>query len=91
MRPMTNQVQSPKPKTKSPTDLRRYRQQTERNLVIGALVLLFVVGGGLIWYFWGTGAALGGWVCMGAVLLLIGGLYLVLKLMEWWSTPRDEE
>jgi hypothetical protein len=34
---------------------------------------------------------LAGWVCMGSGVALFGGLYLVLKLMEWWSNPRDED
>jgi len=88
---MASKSQIPNPKSQTPTDLRRHRQQTDRNLVIGALLLLFVVGGGLIWVLWGLGPALAGWTCMGAVMALIGGLYLVLKLMEWWSNPRDEE
>ncbi|MBU0492444.1 MAG: hypothetical protein KKA73_18935 [Chloroflexi bacterium] len=81
-----------KPSTsRPPTNLRRHRQQTDRNLVIGALFLLFVVGGGLIWYFWGAGPALAGWVCMGTVVMLIGSLYLILKLMEWWSNPHEDD
>jgi hypothetical protein len=88
---MTDERASKPPASRPPTDLREHRRQTERNLVVGGFVLLFVVGGGLIWYFWGLGPALAGWVCMGAGVALFGGLYLVLKLMEWWSNPRDEE
>jgi len=87
---MTDEHLPKPPAPRPPTNLRKHRRQTERNLAIGALVLLFLVGGGLIWYFYGVGAALAGWVCMGSGVALFGGLYLVLKLMEWWSNPRDE-
>ena len=86
------QERRPKPiVTRPPTDLRKHRQQTDRILVIGGFGLLFLVGGALIWYVYGIGAALAGWVCMGGGVALFSGLYLVLKLMEVWSNPRDEE
>lgn len=80
----------PDTRPRPPTDLRQHRQQTERTLVIGGFVLLFLVGGGLIGYFYGLGAALAGWVCLGGGVALFGGLYLALKLLEVWSNPRDE-
>ena len=64
-------------------NLRDYARQTEGRLIIGALLLLFVVGGGLIWYFYGAGSAGLGVICLLAGLtpvLLIGGIFLV---MDW--------
>ncbi len=49
-------------------DLREYSKQTDRRLVIGALLILFIVGGGLIWWFYGTGAAGLGITCLMAGL-----------------------
>ncbi len=74
---------------RSSTDLRGYRRQTERHLIIGGFVLMFLVGGALIWHFYGAGAMLMAWFFMGGGVALFGGLYLILKLMERWS--RDEE
>ena len=38
----------------------RFARSTEGQLVIGFFVLLYVVGGGLIWYFYGVGGATAG-------------------------------
>ena len=63
-------------------DLRQHRRRTERDLIIGGAVILFVVGGGLVWHFYGFPAAVAGWGCMLGGVLLAGLLYLLLKLME---------
>ena len=44
-------------------DLREYAKQTNVRLALGAFVLLFVVGVGLIWLFYGEGAAGLGFTC----------------------------
>jgi sterol desaturase/sphingolipid hydroxylase (fatty acid hydroxylase superfamily) len=64
-------------------DLRKYSTQTNRQLVIGALLILFLVGGGLIWYFYGGAGAGLGVVCLLAGLtpvVLILGIFFV---MDW--------
>ena len=50
-------------------DIRRYANQTQVRLVVGALLLLFIVGDGLIYVIYGQGAALMGLLCLGAGLL----------------------
>jgi magnesium-transporting ATPase (P-type) len=67
-------------------DLRKYASQTTVRLIIGGLALLFLVGLGLIWFFYGFQAALLGLLCMlgglvpiGLVVLIMGGLDLFLK------------
>ena len=64
--------------TSDPTDLRRHRALTDRNLLIGFLVILFVVGLGLIYVFFGGRAALGGLLCLAAFALLAGLLALIM-------------
>ena len=54
-------------------------------MILGGFAILFVVGGGLVWYFYGLEAALASWFCMGGAVALFGGLWLILKLMEIWS------
>jgi len=72
-----------------PTSLRGHRQQTERRLIVGGFGLMFLVGGALIWHFYGVGAMLMAWFFLAGGVALFGGLYLILRLMERWT--RDEE
>ncbi len=60
-------------------DLRKYARQTNVRLAIGAMILLFLVGDGLIYLIYGRGAALFGLLC------LIGGLFpVILVLIVLW-------
>ena len=49
-------------------DLRRYASQTNIRLLVGFILLLFLVGDGLIFLFYGREAAILGFLC------LLGGL-----------------
>lgn len=73
------------PKPNEPTDLRRYQFITDRNLLIGFFVLLFVVGGGLIWLFYGLGGLSTGLLCIAGGAVVAGLLVLVTKGFEWVS------
>lgn len=70
-----------------PTDLRRHRAQTDRNLLIGFFVILMIVGLGLIGAFYGWGALVGGGLCLGAFAAFAGLLWAIMgglgKLSEW--------
>ena len=58
-------------------DLRRYARKTNASLLAGIITLVFVVGLGLIYVFYGPGGAITGFVCLLAVfvpVLLIVGL-----------------
>jgi hypothetical protein len=80
-----------KPPANQPTNMRALHQRTDRNLIIGALVILFVVGGGLIWLLYGLDQALMAEVCMGGLLAVFGGLYwLIVKLLQALSDSADE-
>jgi hypothetical protein len=64
--------------------MRELHRRTDRNLIIGGLVILFVVGGGLIWLLYGIEQAITAELCMGGLLAFFGGMYwLILKL---WKT-----
>lgn len=67
-------------------DLRKYSKQTETRLIFGFLLLVFFVGDGLIFYFYGSGAGLLGLVCLvGAlvpVLLVVLFLWIAEKVVE---------
>ena len=64
-------------------DLREYSKQTDRRLIIGALLLPFIVGGGLIWWFYGTGAAGLGVTCLVAALAPVLLITAVFYAAEW--------
>jgi len=89
-----------------PTSLRGHRQQTERRLIVGGFGLMFLVGGALIWHFYGVGAMLMAWFFLiwhfygvGAMLMawffLAGGVALFgglyLILRLMERWTRDEE
>ena len=63
-------------------DLRKYGSQTSVQLIVGALVLLFVVGIGLIGWFYGIGAALMGFLCLLGALVPIGLIVLSLNGLD---------
>ena len=81
-----------KPPTNRPTNLRELQRRTERNLIVGGMVILFVVGGGLIWLLFGPEQALTAELCMGGLLALFGGVYwLILKLLKAASDSSGDE
>ena len=72
---------------REPTDTRRHRMITDRNLLIGFFVVLLSAGGALIFWFYGGGAGVLGVVCLlgfgaiaGVVMLVMTGLE---KFSEW--------
>lgn len=64
-------------------DLRRYARQTSVRLVVGALLLVFIVGLGLIYWRYGAGAAGLGLLCLLGALIPIGLVWLSMLLLEW--------
>ena len=42
---MSDKQPAPLPKSQPPTNYRKFRGQTERNLMVGALIIFFIVGG----------------------------------------------
>ncbi len=64
-------------------DLRKYVKETNARIVVGALLLLFVVGLGLIWIVYGFGAALGGFLCLLGAFVPIGLILLALYGVDW--------
>jgi hypothetical protein len=72
-------------------DMRKYSRQTTIGLIIGGLLLLFVVGGGLIYLIYGQGAALTGLTCLLFGLIPIGIIALVLWLLGWVTKRIDKD
>lgn len=72
-------------------DLRRYARQTNIQLVVGALLLLFIVGDGLIYLVYGLGPALMGLLCLGAGLFPVVLIILALLLIDWVVKRANRE
>ena len=72
-------------------DLRKYAKHTNLRLIIGFLLVLFFIGDGLIFLFYGRGAAAMGFVCLLAglspVILIIGALWLI----DWIVRRNNQE
>jgi len=64
-------------------DLREYAKQSSVRLALGAFILLFVVGVGLIWLIYGEGAAGLGFTCMLAALFPVILILFVFVVIEW--------
>lgn len=64
-------------------DLRKYMRDTNIRLIFGAVLLLFIVGLGLIWWIYGFGAAVTGLLCILGAFIPIGLIFLVLFGMDW--------
>lgn len=64
-------------------DLREYSKQTNVRLVLGAFILLLVVGVGLIWLIYGEAAAGMGLTCLLAAVLPIILILAVFVGFEW--------
>jgi len=72
-------------------DLRKYAHQTNVRLIVGALFLIFVIGDGLIYYFYGKGAALLGLFCILAGLVPVILTMFVLVFLDWIRKRVDHD
>jgi TM2 domain-containing membrane protein YozV len=64
-------------------DLRKYARQTNIRLAVGAILVLFIIGDGLIYLFYGGGAALTGILCLLGGMVPVVLVLLVLQLFDW--------
>jgi fatty acid desaturase len=64
-------------------DLRKYTSQTNFRLLVGAFLLLFVIGLGLIGLIYGLPAAITGLLCLLGALVPIGMVWLFMFGLDW--------
>jgi TM2 domain-containing membrane protein YozV len=64
-------------------DLRHYARQTNIRLIIGFLLVLFIIGDGLIYLFYGQGAAIMGVICLLAGITPVILIVLALWVIDW--------
>ena len=72
-------------------DLRRYAKQTNTRLIVGGILILFLLGDGLIYVFYGGGAAMMGLVCLSAGLLPLLLIWLALAMLDWFSRKANSD
>jgi magnesium-transporting ATPase (P-type) len=72
-------------------DLKKYKHETNIRMVIGAVLLLFLVGDGLIFIIYGSGPALMGLVCLIVGLVPILLIALVIKIFTWSVERANRE
>ncbi len=72
-------------------DLRKYSQQTNRRLILGGILLLFVVGDGLILLVYGKEAAITGLTCMLFGLAPLALIWISLELIAYLARKADGE
>jgi len=71
-------------------DLRKYSRQTNIRLFIGFFLILFILGDGLIWYFYGRAPAIFGLLCLAAGSFPIILIAVILWVMERIVKGEDE-
>jgi hypothetical protein len=57
-------------------------KQTETRLILGFLLLVFLIGDGLIFYFYGTGAGISGLICLAGMMVPVSFVVLFLWIAE---------
>ena len=72
-------------------DLRKYGKQTNVRLIIGAMLLLFLVGDGLIYLIYGGRAALMGVLCLLGGLVPVLLVVLILFILDWIRKRIDHD
>jgi hypothetical protein len=72
-------------------DLRSYARSTQFRLILGALILILVVGSGLIWLVYGPGPASLALLCIGVGLAPVLLIVLCLWLMTWIVRVADHD
>jgi hypothetical protein len=72
-------------------DLRKYARQTNVQLIAGAVLLLLIVGDGLIYLFYGGGAAILGLLCILTAIIPIVLTILALLALDWIRKRADHD
>jgi hypothetical protein len=72
-------------------NLREYARQTDLRLIAGGLILLFVIGDGLIYLFYGSSAAIMGLLCLLAGMTPVVLVVLVILLLDWITKHANHD
>lgn len=72
-------------------DIRQYARQTNIRLVSGGFLLLFIIGGGLVYLFYGWRAAAMAFVCLLLGLAPLFLIWIALMLQGWFTKWVEKE
>ena len=72
-------------------DERKYSSQTTIRLIVGALLILFVVGLGLIAWLYGPAQAVLGFLCLLGAMVPVGLIALSLNGLDWILKRIDKD
>jgi magnesium-transporting ATPase (P-type) len=72
-------------------NLQKYARQTNIRLIAGALVLLFIVGDGLIYLFYGSSAAAMGFLCLLVGMIPVVLVVLIILLLDWITKRANRD
>jgi hypothetical protein len=72
-------------------DLRDYARQTNFRLILGFIVLLFIIGDGLIYLFYGQGAAIMGMICLVGGIAPIALIMAALWIIDWITKKNNTD
>ena len=72
-------------------DLRKYARDTSVQLGVGAFLLFFLIGIGLIYFIYGSGAAMFGFLCLLATLFPIVLILIFLAITEWITKRANRD
>ncbi len=72
-------------------DLKKYAAQTNFQLMVGAFLILLVVGLGLIGVLYGWAGAALGLLCLLGALVPIGLIWLFMMGLDWIVKKGNEE
>jgi membrane protein YdbS with pleckstrin-like domain len=64
---------------------RRYQRGQDVRLLVGFVVLLYVVGGALVWYFYGLPGTILGFSCVTVFIVVMVLLYLLITAVGKWA------
>ncbi|GAB4532196.1 MAG: hypothetical protein Fur0018_20690 [Anaerolineales bacterium] len=74
----------------NPRDLRKYASQTQVRSLLAFIVILFTVGLGLIYVFYGPGSAMMGALCALGGLAPLVLIFLFLWGLDWFLHRFDD-
>lgn len=72
-------------------DLRKYSKITNIRLFIGAVLLIFIVGDGLIWFIYGEKPAIMGLICLIAGLIPVILIFIVFTVIDRITARENKD
>ena len=72
-------------------DINKYNRDTSIRLIVGAVLLVFLIGDGLIFLIYGNGPGMMGLICLFIGMLPILMIALVIYFLEWIVKHANRE